>query len=41
MKQHEGFLNGQLLIAMPGMNDKRFVRSVIYICAHSHAGAMG
>ncbi|AQX21715.1 putative transcriptional regulator [Bartonella sp. CDC_skunk] len=41
MKQHEGFLNGQLLIAMPGMNDKRFVRSVIYICAHSNAGAMG
>ncbi|WP_429136343.1 YqgE/AlgH family protein [Bartonella heixiaziensis] len=41
MKQCNGFLGGQLLIAMPGMNDKRFVRSVIYVCAHSDAGAMG
>ncbi|VEJ45024.1 YqgE/AlgH family protein [Bartonella vinsonii] len=41
MKQCNGFLGGQLLIAMPGMNDERFVRSVIYICAHSDAGAMG
>lgn len=41
MQQRNGFLNGQLIIAMPGMNDKRFVRSVIYICAHSNAGAMG
>ncbi|WP_455482268.1 YqgE/AlgH family protein [Bartonella sp. B35(2025)] len=41
MKERNGFLNGQLLIAMPGMNDKRFIRSVIYICAHSDAGAMG
>ncbi|ENN92078.1 YqgE/AlgH family protein [Bartonella bovis] len=41
MKQRDGFLNGKLLIAMPGMNDKRFVRSVIYICAHSNSGAMG
>ncbi len=41
MKQCDGFLSGQLLIAMPGMNDKRFIRSVIYVCAHSDAGAMG
>ncbi|AGF74252.1 putative transcriptional regulator [Bartonella australis AUST/NH1] len=41
MKQGGGFLNGQLLIAMPEMSDKRFIRSVIYICAHSDAGAMG
>ncbi|AQX19395.1 putative transcriptional regulator [Bartonella sp. WD16.2] len=41
MKQRDGFLNGKLLIAMPGMNDKRFVRSVIYVCAHSNSGAMG
>ncbi len=41
MKRCNGFLGGQLLIAMPGMNDKRFIRSVIYICAHSDAGAMG
>ena len=37
----EGFLNGQLLIAMPSMADKRFARSVVYICAHSGDGAMG
>ncbi|MCZ2328480.1 YqgE/AlgH family protein [Bartonella sp. F02] len=41
MKQRDRFLNGQLLIAMPGMNDKRFIRSVIYICSHSDSGAMG
>ena len=34
-------LNGTLLIAMPGMQDPRFDRSVILICAHSDAGAMG
>ena len=36
-----GFLDGKLLIAMPLMQDKRFARSVIYICAHSEKGAMG
>ncbi|MBB6181204.1 YqgE/AlgH family protein [Pseudorhizobium flavum] len=36
-----GFLDGQFLIAMPGLQDGNFVRSVIYICAHSPAGAMG
>jgi putative transcriptional regulator len=36
-----GYLDGQLLIAMPGMSDKRFARSVIYMCAHSADGAMG
>ncbi|MCI0465728.1 MAG: YqgE/AlgH family protein [Beijerinckiaceae bacterium] len=35
------FLEGQLLIAMPGMPDDRFARSVIYVCAHSEEGAMG
>ena len=35
------FLDGQLLIAMPGMADERFARSVIYMCAHSAEGAMG
>ena len=35
------FLDGQFLIAMPGMEDKRFARSVVYICAHSNEGAMG
>lgn len=34
-------LEGQLLIAMPTMTDRRFQRSVIYMCAHSSEGAMG
>jgi putative transcriptional regulator len=37
----EGYLDGQLLIAMPVMEDERFARSVIYLCAHSSEGAMG
>ena len=35
------YLDGQLLVAMPGMSDKRFARAVIYLCAHSEDGAMG
>jgi len=34
-------LEGQLLIAMPGMTDPRFARSVVCMCAHSDEGAMG
>lgn len=34
-------LTGQLLIAMPGMSDPRFARSVVFICAYSDEGAMG
>ena len=35
-------LTGQLLVAMPQMQDPRFARSVIYLCAHSEdEGAMG
>lgn len=30
-----------LLIAMPGLQDGIFTRSVVYVCAHSDAGAMG
>ena len=37
----EGFLTGQLLIAMPTMEDPRFAQSVIYLCAHTLEGAMG
>lgn len=37
----EGFLTGQLLIAMPAMGDPRFSQSVIYVCAHTAEGAMG
>src|SRR3954468_24322219 len=36
-----GFLDGQMLIAMPSVRDERFARSVVYICAHSAEGAMG
>ena len=35
------FLDGKLLIAMPGIGDPRFDRSVIFLCAHSADGAMG
>jgi putative transcriptional regulator len=38
---NDSFLDGQFLIAMPVMTDKRFARSVIYMCAHSAQGAMG
>lgn len=37
----EGYLEGQLLLAMPSMTDPRFDRSVIYICTHTEDGAMG
>ncbi len=39
--EQSGYLEGQLLIAMPQMTDSRFERTVIYLCAHSAAGAMG
>ncbi|HEY2034320.1 MAG TPA: YqgE/AlgH family protein [Rhizomicrobium sp.] len=35
------FLEGKLLIALPGMSDPRFEKSVIFMCAHSAEGAMG
>jgi putative transcriptional regulator len=38
---HQGFMTGQLLVAMPQMRDARFTRSVIYVCAHTGDGAMG
>jgi putative transcriptional regulator len=34
-------LTGQLLIAMPRMEDRRFSRSVVFMCAHNNEGAMG
>ncbi|MCV2863911.1 YqgE/AlgH family protein [Defluviimonas sp. WL0075] len=34
-------LSGKMLIAMPGMGDPRFDRSVVFMCAHSGEGAMG
>ncbi len=38
---HAMDLTGKLLLAMPGMGDPRFDKSVIYLCAHSDDGAMG
>ncbi|TXH37264.1 MAG: YqgE/AlgH family protein [Rhodospirillaceae bacterium] len=38
---HQGFMTGQLLVAMPQMRDARFSRTVIYVCAHTGDGAMG
>lgn len=38
---NDGYLDGQILVAMPTMQDERFNRSVIYLCAHSSEGAMG
>jgi putative transcriptional regulator len=40
-RSHSGYLDGQVLIAMPSMLDERFARSVVYLCAHSAEGAMG
>lgn len=40
-RKDKGFLDGQFLIAMPSMLDPNFVRTVVYICAHSEDGAMG
>lgn len=40
-KKDRGFLDGHFLIAMPGMQDSNFARSVVYVCAHSDDGAMG
>lgn len=40
-KRERGFFDSQFLIAMPGLADGNFTRTVVYICAHSAAGAMG
>ena len=34
-------LTGKLLIAMPGMGDPRFEKSVVFLCVHSEDGSMG
>jgi putative transcriptional regulator len=42
MSETQTTLDDQLLIAMPGMADTRFARSLVYMCAHSpEEGAMG
>jgi putative transcriptional regulator len=35
------YLDGKMLVAMPGIGDDRFNRALVYICAHSSEGAMG
>ena len=37
----KGSLAGHLLVATPGVQDSCFSRSVIYMCTHNEAGAMG
>ncbi len=37
----ENYLDGQFLVAMPGMEDDNFAHAVVYLCAHSEEGAMG
>lgn len=39
--EKEAYLEGKMLVAMPGMPDPRFARTVIFMCAHSEDGAMG
>ena len=34
-------LTGQLLVSMPSLEDERFYKTVIYMCAHSSLGSMG
>ena len=34
-------LTGQIIISMPSLQDDRFFKTVIYICAHSKEGSMG
>lgn len=37
----DGYLDDQLLVAMPGMADPNFSRSVTLMCQHSKEGAIG
>lgn len=41
IKKQGTYLAGQCLVAMPRMDDPRFTRTVIYVCAHTSEGAMG
>ena len=35
------YLSGQLLVAMPQLEDRNFLRTVIFLCFHRPEGAMG
>ena len=41
VKSEPAFLAGQMLVAMPGIEDPRFERAVLYLCAHDAEQAMG
>ncbi len=41
LSDEDNFLEGKMLIAMPSMEDERFVRTLIYVCVHNPEGAMG
>jgi putative transcriptional regulator len=34
-------LTGQIIVSMPSLQDDRFYKTVIYMCAHSSEGSMG
>ncbi len=34
-------LTGQIIVSMPSLQDERFYKTVIYMCAHSPEGSMG
>ena len=34
-------LTGKIIVSMPSLEDERFFKTVIYICAHSSEGSMG
>lgn len=40
-KDFSGYLESQMLIAMPGMADPNFARSVTLMCQHTEEGAIG
>lgn len=40
-KTHEGYLERQMLIAMPAMADPNFARTVTLMCQHTEEGAIG
>ncbi|MBO9706924.1 MAG: YqgE/AlgH family protein [Caulobacter sp.] len=40
-KAEPAFLTGRMLVAMPGIEDPRFERAVLYLCSHDAEQAMG
>ena len=40
-QSYSGYLESQMLIAMPGMADPNFARSVTLMCQHTEEGAIG